>query len=506
MGDSSHSRKSRKSRKSSDPMDDRAVGADSAPAPAHESVATRRWLSWAQAVGRLQLRVGSLWRSLRPGASRSDERRDEAPSADRQPGVGATPRTPFDATPLDSTLRRQLARVRHMAHVARMASVARAKKPVGRFARWPMPAGRRGATWWRLGEVRRWRARRMQRIYTLRELFAQGIRGQADLHDAIQHGDPLTRRVATLAAFWVKITNDWIFNLSGLLAYNFLLAIFPILILVLAITGFVLSTIAPGTETLATNNIVRALPAGMGSVIVEAVSARLKASAGWLLVVGLVTALFAGSRLFITLENCFGVVFRLRSRDPISQNRMAFALLLVYLVLLPLLLGTLLLPAGVEHWFDPSGRDTLGSVLVTAMGVLMAVLSATLLFALTYALVPYRQRPWRAWGPNWRGAVVAAALLLLYELVFPLYTTFILNPSNYGTVAAFAVVILVFFYYLAFILLIGAEINSWVAGQRETASDVPGILHAVQAHRSTRGAAGPTAGAPQEEMQPHLRS
>jgi YihY family inner membrane protein len=487
---------------SSDDVDHRTASAGNASAPAHASVATRRLLSWAQAVGRLRLRAGSLWRSRRPGASRSDERRDETPRADSQPRVGITP--------LDPTPRRHLARLRHMAHVARMTyvarSVARAGTPVGRFARWSVPAGRRGATWWRLGEVRRWRERRMQRLYTLRELFQQGIRGQADLHDAIQHGDPLTRRVATLAAFWVKINNDWIFNLSGLLAYNFLFAIFPILILVLAITGFVLSNIAPGTETLATDNIVRALPAGIGSVIVEAVSARLKASAGGLLVVGLVTALFAGSRLFITLENCFGVVFRLRSRDPIGQNRMAFALLLVYLVLLPLLLGTLLLPAGVEQLFDPSGRDTLGSVLVTATGVLMALLSATVLFTLIYARVPYRQRPWRSFGPNWRGAVVAAALLLLYELVFPLYTTFILNPSNYGTIAGFAVVILVFFYYLAFILLLGAEINSWVAGQRETASDVPGILHAVQAHRSTRGAAGPTAGAPQEEMQPHLRS
>jgi YihY family inner membrane protein len=387
-----------------------------------------------------------------------------------------------------------------------MASVAREGTSVGRFARWSVLAGRRGATWWRLREVRRWRERRMQRLYTLRELFRQGIRGQADLNDAMQHGDPLTRRVATLAAFWVKITNDWIFNLSGLLAYNLLFAIFPILILVLAITGFVLSNLAPGTETLATDNIVRALPAGIGSVLVEVVSARLKASAGWLLVVGLVTALCAGSRLFITLENCFGVVFRLRSRDPLGQNRMAFALLLVYLVLLPLLLGTLLLPAGVEQVFDPSGRDTLGRVLVTAVGVLIAWLAATALFTLIYAWVPHRQQRWRGWGPNWRGAVLAAALLLLYELLFPLYTTFILNPGNYGTIAGFAVVILVFFYYLAFIVLLGAELNSWVAGQRETASDVPGILHAVQAHRSTRGAAGPTAGAPHEEMQPHLRS
>ena len=99
--------------------------------------------------------------------------------------------------------------------------------------------------------------------------------------------------------------------------------------------------------------------------------------------------------------------------------------------------------------------------------------------------------------------MVAALLLLLYEALFPFYANLVFNPDNYGTVAVFAVVILAFFYYLAFILLLGAEINSWVAGQRETAADLPGILHAVQAHDSTHGAAGPTAGEPQEEMQRH---
>jgi membrane protein len=343
----------------------------------------------------------------------------------------------------------------------------------------------------------------MKRIYTLRRLFADGVRGTADLDEAIKRGSPLTRGGATLAAFWVKITNDWIFNLSGLLAYTFLFAVFPLLILVLAITGFILRNIAPGTETLVSDTIVRALPAGIGSVIVQVVSARLKASADWLLVVGLVTAVFAGSRLFITLENCFGVVFRLRGRDPIRQNRMAFLVLLLYLVLLPLFLITFLLPAGVERLFDPAGRDVAGTTVVTAVGVVLAFSAATLLFALMYAFIPYRKRFWRRLRPNWRGAVVAALLLLLYELLFPLYANLALNPANYGTVAVFAVVILAFFYYFGFIVLLGAEINSWKAGQRETASDLPGILHAVQAHDSTHGAAGPTAGDPQEEMQRH---
>jgi membrane protein len=474
---------------------------DSFPAAADESAAPGTVLTLAQAADRLHLRPSLLRRLMLQGTLLPDER-----GADGQPHFRAATLDLYAAqraaarSTLGPTLRRQFARVLERPGPARVAST---EQRGGRFTRWPLRGGRRDATVWRHSEVRRWRERRMQRLYTLRDLFRQGIRGQADLHEAIQQGDPLTRRVALLAAFWVKITNDWIFNLSGLLAYNFLFALFPMLILVLGITGFALRAIAPGTEDLVAHNIAQALPAEVGKVVVDTVTARLKTSAGWLLVVGLLTSLFAGSRLFITLENCFGVVFRLRGRDPIRQNRMAFSLLLLYLVLLPLLLATFLLPSGIERLLDPSGHSLLGTALVTAAGVLVAFLSATLLFALTYALVPHRQRFWQAWGPNWRGAVVAAALLLLYELLFPLYTTFILNPGNYGTVAVFAVVILIFFYYLAFILLLGAEINSWVAGQRETATDMPGILHAVQAHRSTRGAAGPTAGEPQEEMQRH---
>jgi hypothetical protein len=52
--------------------------------------------------------------------------------------------------------------------------------------------------------------------------------------------------------------------------------------------------------------------------------------------------------------------------------------------------------------------------------------------------------------------------------------------------------------------LLGAEINSWAAGQRETAGSLMAILHEVQAHNTTRGAAGPTAGLPQEDLQSHL--
>lgn len=44
---------------------------------------------------------------------------------------------------------------------------------------------------------------------------------------------PLPPQLAPLVTFWIKINNNWIFNLAGLLAYNFILTLFPILLLLL---------------------------------------------------------------------------------------------------------------------------------------------------------------------------------------------------------------------------------------------------------------------------------
>lgn len=315
--------------------------------------------------------------------------------------------------------------------------------------------------------------------------------------------------IETLGGFWTKLNNDWIFNLSGLLAYNFLMALFPLLLLLLAGGGVVLDVLSPAVERQMQHAIADALPGNTGTILVQAVSAHLKNSVGLLFVVGLVAGTLAGSRLFVTLEGCFGIIFRLRGRDPVRQNRMAFGMLALFLFVAPIVLLISILPAGLAALVDPRGQNPwnpLGVLLSDGARLLIWFAAALLFFGVTYALVPHRRRTWRTWRANWKGTVVAAALLVLYEGIFRLYEQHLLHADNYGTIAAFALVILLFLYYLAFILLLGAEINSWTAGQRATASDLPGVLHAVQAHHTLRGAAGPTAGMPQEEMQRHTRS
>jgi YihY family inner membrane protein len=301
----------------------------------------------------------------------------------------------------------------------------------------------------------------------------------------------------TLLDFWKKCSNDWIFNFSGLLAYALLMAIFPLFLVVLAIAGLSLSQLSPEALNSLANSLKTALPGQTGGAIVDAVLTNLRRSTGWLFALGVLLALFSGSRLFITIESSLSVIFRLRPRDAIHQNIMAFTMMLLFVVLVPILfLASSASDAIAQALF--SGE--VNKALTRALGIVSAFIVAIVLFGAIYIVVPNRPVEWKE---VWKGTLVGAALLVLYELLFPLYQNLFLKPGNYGSVAGFAVVILVFFYYFAFILLLGAEVNSWTSGQRQTASDLASIIHEVQAHNTTRGAAGPTAGSPTEDMQHH---
>jgi membrane protein len=301
----------------------------------------------------------------------------------------------------------------------------------------------------------------------------------------------------TLLDFWKKCSNDWIFNFSGLLAYALLMAIFPLFLVVLAIAGLSLNQLSPEALNSLANSLKTALPGQTGGAIIDAVLANLRRSTGWLFALGLLLALFSGSRLFITIESALSVIFRLRPRDAIHQNIMAFSMVLLFVVLVPILfLASSASDAIAQALFAGSANKALAR----ALGIVSAFIVAVVLFGAIYLVVPNRPVHWKE---VWKGTLVGAALLVLYELLFPLYQNTFLKPGNYGSVAGFAIVILVFFYYFAFILLLGAEVNSWASGQRQTAADLASIIHEVQAHNTTRGAAGPTAGSPTEDMQNH---
>ncbi len=309
--------------------------------------------------------------------------------------------------------------------------------------------------------------------------------------------------VGTLGKFWQKLNNDWVFNFSGTLAYGFLTSIFSILLVVIAIGGLILGTLSVGSRSQLENGIANALPggaSGYGGQIVRAATHSLNSSASLILIVGIVAALVGGSGLFVTMENAFGVIFRLRGRNFIHQRIMAIGMLLIFVVLAPIILLASSVPPIVLHALGIGSSNPVAAFLFQASGLAVAFIVAAIFFGAIYVVVPNKPVQPRE---VWKGTLVAAALLVIYETLFPFYESFFLKPGNYGSIVGFALVIVIFFYYLAFILLAGAEVNSWALGQRETAAPIDAILHELQAHNTTRGAAGPTAGRPYEDLQDH---
>jgi membrane protein len=276
-----------------------------------------------------------------------------------------------------------------------------------------------------------------------------------------------------LVDFWFKLNDDWVFNLSGLLAYNFLMSLFPIVLILLAGVGFFFGGQAAGTLAAMKAAIERLVPGGGG--VFDAVTAQLASGAGLLLVIGLATALFAGSRLFVVLENCFGVIYRVPSREFLRQNLMALGMLALYLTLVSVIILTWTVPSAILPLLEDVFRSATLHALTIFLSYLTAMIAAFVLLCAMYYVVPNRRM--RA-KQVWPGAVVATLLLALYELLFPTFVSLYLRPNNYGAVAAFAIVSLFFFYYVGFILLLGAELNAWIAGERRWSGDIAATMYA----------------------------
>jgi len=285
------------------------------------------------------------------------------------------------------------------------------------------------------------------------------------------------KAIQPLLDFWTKLNDDWVFNLSGMLAYNLLMSLFPILLLLLAAVGLILGDHASTIYAHIEQIFAEAIPGG--AEIFQAVANQLTTNVGLLFLIGLVGSVLGGSNLFMVIESCFGIIFRVRSRDLIPKQLMAFGMLALYLVLAPLIALAFSLPSTIVRLVDPYLADSGQAALAGVLGNIVAVLSAFILFGAIYLIVPNRHIHLRQVIP---GTLLATVLLVPYISLFPLYANLFLRPENYGSIAGFAVVILIFFYYLGFILLLGAELNSWIAGRRLVGGDLAAVLQTARLH------------------------
>jgi YihY family inner membrane protein len=260
-----------------------------------------------------------------------------------------------------------------------------------------------------------------------------------------------------------KFNNDWVMNFAGIMAYNLMLAIFPIAIALLGIAGLILS----GDPTLKTSIINQASKiAGLGSLVTLAAD-QLGKDAGILLIIAILTSVFGGSRLFVTLEGILDILYRVRPRPVIRQNLIAIGMLILFIILIPIMVAASVIPSLFQVLLNSPTLKSIpvvstltsgfgGGLLVNLVSAAVGVLIAFILFESIYFVVPNQKISWRN---SWKGALSAAVLLEIFLVAFPFYTTHFLK--GYAGQVGLIIILLIFFYYFAVILLLGAEVNAF---------------------------------------------
>lgn len=159
------------------------------------------------------------------------------------------------------------------------------------------------------------------------------------------HGDDLARPAApgvadapvhgflpNARAFAAKVTDDWVMNLAGMLAYNLLTAILPLIVGLAAIAGLPLGNFSIRRQVIRT--LSDSLPPAFRDAInLPTIVETFSQSSGLLGLLGLLGLIIGGSNLFVTMEDALNVIFRARSRSFVRQRLVAIGMVFLFAVL-----------------------------------------------------------------------------------------------------------------------------------------------------------------------------
>jgi YihY family inner membrane protein len=258
-----------------------------------------------------------------------------------------------------------------------------------------------------------------------------------------------------LATFYRKAYEDNITGLAGMVAYNMLLSIFPLALVALFIAGQVLSS--QELEQSVLKDLQPLFPNATDTTLLHALD-RIRDSSTSIGIVAVLASIWFGSSFWGALDTAFCRIYHVRCRSWVEQKRFALAMLVVVLLFMA---ATVAVPALqsllVSGAHDlPFGLSKVHGIVYT-LSLIAAGLVLFAILCVVYWAVPSRLVPWRA---VWPGAAAATLAIVVVDYGFPAYLTNISTIAQIGTTFVFVLIVLVWFYLLAIILLGGAIINA----------------------------------------------
>ncbi len=255
--------------------------------------------------------------------------------------------------------------------------------------------------------------------------------------------------------FFRKAFDDNLTGLSGMVAYNLLLSVFPLALLALFIAGRVLQSAELEQSIL---QDLRGLFPNITDVTLTRALDRVRGSSTGVGVVALVTSIYIGSSFWGAMDTAFCRIYHVRCRGWVEQKRFSLAMLVVVLLFMA---ATVAVPAIQSVLARGAGDLPFGLAevdgLLFAVSLLLSLLLVFLVLCIIYWAVPNRPMPWRA---IWPGAVATTLAIGIVDYGFPLYLSTISTVGAFTTIFVFVLIVLVWFYILAFVILGGAVLNA----------------------------------------------
>lgn len=276
-----------------------------------------------------------------------------------------------------------------------------------------------------------------------------------------------------LAEVYREWQDDKVSRLAAALAYYTLFSLAPLLVIAVAIAGLIFGEAAARQEMLAQ---AQDLLGSSGAEAIETLleNANHEISGQLAALIGLITLLLGASGVFGQLQDTLNIIWNVPPqagsgvRNYVSKRLVSFAMVLAagFLLLVSLVISAGLsainslvtdnLPAGVE----------LVSML---LNFLISFGVVTLLFAILYRWIPDTEVGWRDVLP---GALVTSLLFNVGKTLIGLYLGRSSINTSYGA-AGSLIVVLVWIYYSAQIVFLGAEFAQVYARHREARQRVP---------------------------------
>ena len=261
-----------------------------------------------------------------------------------------------------------------------------------------------------------------------------------------------------LQRVWSEILKDDVFGQAAELSFYFLLALFPLLILLTNVFGFFAQS-----EELRANLLSyfrRVVPRSAFHLIVDTLNQITTGAGGGKLSLGILGTLWAASNGMAALSDGLNRAYEIKDRRPWWKARLiAIGLTFLFAIFTATALVLILVGGKIGGYLSDYARVESAFTIFWAVARWpLAVFFVLFVINLLYRFAP----DMTAWEWRWMtpGALVALGMWMLASLGFRFYLRYF-NSYNatYGSLGA-VVILMLWFYLTGIAVLTGAEVDS----------------------------------------------